>query len=99
MATHYTVKAGTRVKVTCTVRTAAGVATNSSTQAARVFLPDGTELSPAPTIVDEAGDGIYSFEFATQQHGRYEVEFQTTSPDTAENITVTVPKTPFSTAP
>ena len=98
MATHYTVKAGTRVKVTCTVRTAAGVATNSSTQAARVLLPDGSELA-APTVVDEAGDGIYSFEFPTQQHGRYEIEFQTTSPDTAENITVTVPKTPFSTAP
>lgn len=99
MATHYTVKAGTRVKVTCTVKDAAGTPTDSATQAARVINPDGTELSPAPTIVDEAGTGIYSFEFPTQQHGRYEVEFQTTSPDTAENITVTVPRTPFSTAP
>lgn len=98
MATHYTVKAGTRVKVTCTVTNAAGVATNASTQAARVILPDGTELA-APSIVDEAGDGIYSFEFPTAQHGRYAIEFQTTSPDTAEDITVTVPKTPFSTAP
>lgn len=99
MATHYTVKAGTRVKVSVTVKNAAGVPTNSSTQAARVIVPDGTELDPAPTIVDEADEGAYSFEFPTQMHGTYAVEFQATSPDVAEDIRVTVPKTPFSTAP
>lgn len=98
MATHYTVKAGTQVKVTCTVTDDTGTATDAATTVARVINPDGTEQA-APSVVDEAGTGVYSFTFPTQQHGRYSIEFQTTSPSAAEDITVTVPKTPFSTAP
>lgn len=84
VTTGVSVDLGDVIRLTDLVRTPAGVLSNATTVTLAITLPDGTALSPAPTVTNPpASAGTYLYDYPTTQAGRHVVRWTTTNPVTA----------------
>lgn len=76
---------GGSVPLSVSVRDSSGTLVNASTITLAITLPDGTAVSPAPSVTNPpAVTGQYTYSYSpTAQHGRYRVRWVATSPATA----------------
>ncbi len=74
---------GTTVTIDIAVTDIDGIAVDPATITARVVQPDGTDIDPAPTVVNDTGTGAYHLDIPTDQTGTYRAKVTTTDPDTA----------------
>jgi Phage gp6-like head-tail connector protein len=75
---------GDTVPLTITVRDADGNPVNANTVELTIMKPDGTNVTPAPSIDNPPDDtGIYVFDYVPSVAGRYSISWLTTTPNTA----------------
>jgi hypothetical protein len=70
------------VPLTVTIKTAAGTATNATTVALTIILPDGTTATPA-VANPPATTGVYLYDYPTVQAGRHVATWTSTGPQAA----------------
>lgn len=75
---------GDTVPLAVDVKDSAGEATNATTIALTITLPDGEDLDPAPTITNPPSTtGRYTYDFVPTQLGRHRIRWASTGPTTA----------------
>jgi hypothetical protein len=67
-----------------TVKNAAGTAVNATTIALAITLPDGTAVTPAPSVTNPpATTGQYTYDYTAAHQGRHLARWASTNPATA----------------
>ena len=85
---------GDQVRITATFKTAGTATATTSTCTHR--QPDGTDISPAPTVTSGSGTGIYYADISLNQVGTHTVKIVSTDDViAAETIELVVTKSIF----
>ena len=85
---------GDQVRITATFKTAGTATATTSTCTHR--QPDGTNISPAPTVTSGSGTGIYYADISLEQVGTHTIKIASTDVViAAETIELVVAKSIF----